>query len=267
MQKPFLKWAGGKSKLSSTIQPLLPLGDRLVEPFVGSGSIFINTNYKSYLLADVNEDLINLYLELQANGQSFIDYTKSFFTVDNNTQQEYYKLRETFNSTTDTRLKSALFVYLNRHCFNGLCRYNKSGGFNVPFGKYDKPYFPEAEMQAFHTKSSNAVFITNDFKSTLTSCISGDIVYCDPPYVPLSDTADFTAYASSGFTMADQEDLLLLSLSLRENGIPVLISNHATDWTLEKYKDAEITEIEVSRTISAKANERKKAKELLALFK
>ena len=160
MQKPFLKWAGGKTKLCGKINKELPHGDRLIEPFVGSGAVFMNTNYENYLLADVNNDIITMYKYLQTEGQLFIDYCRTFFIQANNTQSVFLTNRLEFNTTTDTRLKSALFLYLNRHCFNGLCRYNKKGGFNVPFGKYDKPYFPEAEMKAFHAKSKIATFIS-----------------------------------------------------------------------------------------------------------
>ena len=267
MQKPFLKWAGGKSRLCETINKELPAGTRLIEPFVGSGSVFMNTDYDSYLLADTNNDIIVMYQYLQNEGQTFIDYCKTFFIPANNTQTEFTKKREEFNTTTNTRLKSALFLYLNRHCFNGLCRYNSKGGFNVPFGKYDKPYFPELEMQAFYSKSKKATFINADFRVTMQNSTYGDVFYCDPPYVPLTDTAYFTNYTAGGFNIKDQEELRDLAISLREQDVPVLISNHSTEWTLQNYSEANIVEFEVRRTISADGNKRTKAKELLALFK
>lgn len=267
MQKPFLKWAGGKTRLCEKINTVLPSGNRLVEPFVGSGAVFMNTEFDDYLLADTNDDIINLYKHLQTEGQQFIDYCKTFFTPANNTQAEYLKNRVVFNATTDIRLKSALFLYLNRHCFNGLCRYNKKGGFNVPFGKYDKPYFPENEMKAFYEKSKIATFINADFKVTMKNSVYGDVCYCDPPYVPLTDTAYFTSYTVGGFNIKDQEDLRDLAITLQEQDVPVLISNHSTDWTLQNYSEAMIVEFDVQRTISAKGDKRTKAKELLALFK
>ena len=133
--KPFLKWAGGNYRLIDRIQSVLPAGNRLIEPFVGSGAVFLNTNYKSNLLTDSNPDLINLFKNLQNEGQNFINYCSSFFVPENNNELAFYQFREEFNTTTDIRKKSALFGYLNRHCFNGLCRYNSKGGFNVPFGR------------------------------------------------------------------------------------------------------------------------------------
>ncbi|MGB1800627.1 MAG: DNA adenine methylase, partial [Gammaproteobacteria bacterium] len=107
--KPFLKWPGGKFKLVERIQNKLDTGKRFVEPFVGSGAVFLNTNYKEYLLADTNPDLINLYLQVQKNEKGFIDYCESFFSSENNNEESYYQFRSKFNSTKSKRLKSALF--------------------------------------------------------------------------------------------------------------------------------------------------------------
>jgi DNA adenine methylase len=159
--KPFLKWAGNKHQIVRHIRSILdtlPPGSRLIEPFVGSGAVFLNTRYPRYLLSDVNQDLIHLYQTLQSEGQNFIDYCRSFFVPENNTPDRFYELRVTFNTTQNKTLKAALFLYLNRHCYNGLCRYNAKNGFNVPFGRYSKPYFPEQEMWAFYEKSREAVF-------------------------------------------------------------------------------------------------------------
>ena len=158
IKKPFLKWAGGKTRVLKHILPLLPKGKRLVEPFCGSGSVFLNTNYEEYLVSDINPDLINIYNFLKEENKDFIEYCKSFFTSNNNTQERYTELRDLFNSTKDIRIKSALFIYLNRHGFNGLCRYNSTGGFNVPFGRYTKPYFPEKEMLLFQEKTKTVTF-------------------------------------------------------------------------------------------------------------
>ena len=157
--RSFLKWAGGKYRLSDVIGSLLPKADHLIEPFVGAGSIFLNTDYDSYTLNDINLDLINLYKVLKANPQKFIDDSARFFVPENNQAEVYYQLRKEFNSTTDKYHRSLLFLYMNRHGYNGLCRYNKSGGYNVPFGKYKRPYFPEAELAYFAEKSQKATFV------------------------------------------------------------------------------------------------------------
>ena len=266
MPKPFLKWAGGKTRLCAKINSILPTGNRLIEPFVGAGSVFLNTNYPEYLLSDVNQDLINIYRILQADGLDFIRYAEQFFTPENNTQDAYIENRAVFNSTTDTKLKSALFIYLNKHCFNGLCRYNSKGGFNVPYGKYVSPVFPEEALISFCEKSKMAEFQIADFKTTMSSAKRGDVVYCDPPYVPLTETANFTNYSSGGFNKKDQEDLANMAMILRDKGIPVLISNHDTEWVRDLYASAEIIEFQVTRSIAAKKEKRGKANEIMAFF-
>lgn len=265
--KPFLKWPGGKYKVVHRIKELLPPGKRLIEPFVGSGAVFLNTEgYEEYLLADINQDLIHLYQILQSDGEAFIQYCKTFFVDGNNNPDAYYSFREIFNSTKDIALKSALFLYLNRFSFNGLVRYNLAGKFNAPFGRYKKPYFPEEEMRYFHRKAQRATFIWADFRQTLSMAESGDVIYADPPYVKLSNTANFTEYSAGGFGRKEHEELTFRSKELADNGIYVLLSNHETQYTLSAYSSAEIVSIEVQRNISCDGSNRRKAKELLALF-
>ncbi|MDD4238331.1 MAG: Dam family site-specific DNA-(adenine-N6)-methyltransferase [Desulfotomaculaceae bacterium] len=264
--RPFLKWAGNKYQILERIEAVLPQGSRLIEPFVGSGAVFLNLAYQEYLLADINGDLIDLYLTLQSEGESFISYCKTFFTEENNLDKRYYEMRELFNTTKDNTLKAALFIYLNRHSYNGLCRYNSKGGFNTPFGKYIKPKFPEKAMFHFLSKAKNAVFKVADFRDIMKTAKKGDVVYCDPPYVPLSATANFTAYSCSGFGNKDQVELAELARALAGRGVPVLISNHATEFTLDAYKTAKIERLAVQRFISCDGANRGKAEEVLALF-
>jgi DNA adenine methylase len=167
--RPFLKWAGNKYRLMSRIGAVLPEGRRLVEPFVGSGAVFLNTDYPEYRLADANPDLINVYRTLQREGQAFVDDCRQYFTPDYNAPDVYYALRDRFNASKDVKLRSVLFVYFNRHGYNGLCRYNSRGKFNVPFGRYTRPYFPQREMLEFHRKSSQAEFIHSPIRPTSLS--------------------------------------------------------------------------------------------------
>jgi len=264
--RTFLKWAGNKQRLVGRITALLPRGKRLIEPFTGSGALFLNTDYPAYLLADSNGDLIDLYTRLQREGTDFIDFCRTLFVPENNRPDAFYTLRATFNGTTDNRLKSAIFLYLNRHGYNGLCRYNASGGFNVPFGRYKKPYFPQAEMEAFWQKSRSARFCHADFVTTLQATVPGDVVYCDPPYVPLSKTAHFTSYSAGGFGFDQQIALAAAAREAASRGVPVLISNHATPEIEEAYAGAQIERFQVQRYISADADNRNSAAELLALF-
>jgi DNA adenine methylase len=264
--KPFLKWAGGKYRLVDLIKTTLPKGNRLIEPFVGSGALFLNTDYSTNLLADSNPDLINLFQLIQKEGQGFINYCQGLFVPENNTELVFYKLREEFNATNDLRRKAALFVYLNRHCFNGLCRYNSKGGFNVPYGRYTKPILPEKEMFYFYEKSKHAVFEVADFITTMEKAKTGDVVYCDPPYVPLSATSSFTSYSKGGFGLDEQNALADMAKKLQKKGITVVISNHDTVFTNEVYHPAKIITFDVQRFISSDTKNRNAVGELLAVF-
>ena len=139
--RPFLKWAGSKYNCLKEVLSALPKGRRLIEPFTGSGVVFMNTSYSSYLLAESNRDLIQLFTALQNQGESFITYCQDYFKPEKNDKELYYQMRDRFNSLPHSSERSALFLYLNRHGYNGLCRYNSKGIYNVPFGLYKKPYF------------------------------------------------------------------------------------------------------------------------------
>jgi len=264
--KPFLKWAGNKYQIVERIKEQLPAGERLVEPFAGSGAVFLNTNYEQYLVADANRDLIHLYQHLQREGTGFIAYCRQFFVPENNAKAQFYHFRAEFNQTTDSRYKSALFLYLNKHCFNGLCRYNQKGAYNVPFGRYKKPYFPEKEMLSFHQKAQAAVFCHSDFATVMAGAKRGDVIYCDPPYVPLSETANFTSYSAGGFGVAEQQMLARQAMACAERGVPVVISNHDTEFVRAEYAGARFQAFAVQRYISCNGSKREKAAELLAIF-
>ena len=133
--KSFLKWAGNKHRILDKIKTYLPRADRLIEPFLGSATVFLNTSYPSYLLADNNPDLISLYKHLQKEGQFFIDYCRIFFNTTLNNAEEFYRLRRLFNETKENRIKAALLLYLNKHCFNGLARFNRKAIFSHPCQK------------------------------------------------------------------------------------------------------------------------------------
>jgi DNA adenine methylase len=265
--KPFLKWAGNKYRIIDRIRKRLPAGNRLIEPFAGSGAVFLNTDYARYLVCDSNPDLITLYQVLKKDGVTFIDQCQELFTDKYNCETTYYRLRQEFNCCTDPRRKAALFVYFNRHGYNGLCRYNNRGEFNVPFGRYKRPYFPLREMMHFHDKAQQATFRHGDFERHMLSARPGDVVYCDPPYVPLSASANFTSYSAGGFDLAQQQRLADIAEQLSADGIPVLVSNHNTPFTRQAYRAASRCErFQVRRFISCNGNKRERAGELLALF-
>lgn len=264
--KSFLKWAGGKYSIIETIKENLPKGKRLVEPFVGSGAVFLNTDYEAYLLADANKDLIDLFNTVKKEGIYFIDYASYYFDASFNNEESFYEFRKEFNETLDMRKKSALFIYLNRHCFNGLCRYNKKGGFNVPFGRYKQPIFPRELLINFYHKSQSAVFIHASFEETFNLIQNDDVVYCDPPYVPLSASSSFTSYTVDGFNENHQKKLAELSELTNKKGNYVMISNHDNEFTRLIYANAKIKNFDVQRFISSKTTQRNKAPELLAIY-
>lgn len=264
--RPFLKWPGGKFRLLDKILPRLPKGSTWVEPFVGAGAVFLNVNTEQAILNDINPDLIHLYQLIKTEGKTFIDHASQFFTKKNNQKNLYYDLRAEFNDSSDTVLRSALFLYLNKHGYNGLCRYNQSGGFNVPFGQYKNPKFPEQALLLFHQKSQHAVFTCQDYRQTLNNLCKDSVVYCDPPYVPISKSASFTQYSGKIFTWQDQQDLAHMAKTLAKKGTKVLISNHDIKALREIYQGARIHSFPVTRTISCNIHNRKPVKELLALF-
>ena len=267
--RAFLKWAGGKFPLVEEIHRYLPQGDCLVEPFVGAGSVFLNTEFDRYHLADINSDLINLYNIVKTRTADFIRDAQLLFTPESNNEICYYQRRTEFNTSTDAYQRALLFLYLNRHCYNGLCRYNLRGEFNVPFGRYRKPYFPEAELLWFAERAQKATFVCESYDVTLTNAGKGSVVYCDPPYAPLSATANFTAYHTNSFSLREQENLAALAAQLAssENRIPVLISNHDTALTRLWYQDAVLHVVKARRSISRSITGRTKVDELLALYR
>ncbi len=235
---------------------------------MGAGSVFLNTDYDAYILADINSDLINLYNIVKLRTDDFVRDARTLFADEFNNSDQFYLLREEFNTSTEPYRRALLFLYLNRHCYNGLCRYNLRGEFNVPFGRYKKPYFPEEELYWFAEKSRNATFVCEHYRDTMAKAAAGAVVYCDPPYAPLSATANFTAYHTNSFSIADQQSLAQLAHQLSvESRVPVLISNHDTELTRDWYQNAALYVVKARRTISRNILGRSKVNELLALYR
>ncbi|MEH0703444.1 adenine-specific DNA-methyltransferase [Citrobacter portucalensis] len=265
--RAFLKWAGGKYPLLDDIKRHLPQGECLIEPFVGAGSVFLNTDFSRYILADINSDLISLYNIVKTRTDEYVQASRELFMPETNQAEVYYRFREEFNASEDPFRRAVLFLYLNRFGYNGLCRYNLRGEFNVPFGRYKKPYFPEAELYHFAEKAQNAEFHCLSYEESMDRADSNSVVYCDPPYAPLSATANFTAYHTNSFSPKEQAHLAEMAEKLVSKQIPVLISNHDTPDTREWYRAAKHFQVKVRRSISSNGGTRKKVNELLALYK
>ncbi len=278
MNKSFLKWAGNKFRVLPDLLPHIGSPKKYIEPFGGSLSVALNINAEEYILNDINQDLYSLYTNVD---EKFVNECKELFTDENNTKEKYLELRKLFNTIKDCRERAKLFLYLNKHAFNGLSRYNSKGEYNVPYGriakdsktgekKINKAHFPEQELNHFRdvflTQKVNFFNTSFSDKSLYQNIGPGDVVYFDPPYVPASETASFTDYAKEGFTYDQQIQLAELAESLCNRCAKVIISNHDVPTTRELYKNAEIYSIQVRRSISANKTSRKKVNELIAVY-
>lgn len=262
-----IKWAGGKTRVMPELLKHLPKADCLIEPFVGSGSVFMNTEYRRYVLCDSNRALIHFFSVLTRFTDELIDVARSFFT-DGNFSEDYYACRDGFNFISKNQVIgsarkiqwAAMFLYLNRHGFNGLYRVNQKGEFNVPFGKYAAPYFPEKEMRLFAEKANDtkAIFLHADFRHSIPDVMQlayDAVIYCDPPYIPASKTANFTAYGKP-FTPDDHRALVATLLEVnRQHGTRSVISNSDTPETREIYTPFMLHALSVRRSVSAKSRD------------
>ncbi|ECG1721281.1 Dam family site-specific DNA-(adenine-N6)-methyltransferase [Salmonella enterica subsp. diarizonae serovar 17:z10:e,n,x,z15] len=268
-RRPFLKWAGGKYSLLPDLYQLIPAGMRLIEPFVGGGSVFLNSDkHACFLLADVNTDLINLYQMLAVVPGAVIRHARVMFDRLNNAES-YTALRDEFNAQVmDGPERAAAFLFLNRHCFNGLIRYNRNNQFNVGWGKYPSPYFPLDEINAFTEMAHNCVFMAAGFRRTLALAGEGDVVYCDPPYEPMPGTAGFTNYAAGGFTWDDHIALAECCVAAHQRGARIVIGNSTAPRVVDLYSQYgfEIHHISARRSISSKGSTRETAKDLVAIL-
>ena len=258
-----LKWTGNKTAIMPELIKHLPSGPRLVEPFAGSCAVMMATDYPHYLVADINADLINMYQVIKDEVEHFIAISKALFAC-NNFSEQYYVIREEFNHlhSLDLIWKAAYFLFLNRHCYRGLCRYNRAGHFNVPYGNYKAPYFPEAEIRTFAEKAQRATFICASYDETLALLVPGDVIYCDPPY-----DGTFSAYHTAGFTEDDQYQLASILERRASEGHPVIVSNSDTFLTRSLYRNFTHNRINVKRSIGIAAGEGKTADELIAVLK
>jgi len=264
---PFLKWLGGKRRLAKLILSLLPSEGRLIEPFVGAGSVFLASEHAELVLNDSNPDLMAIYTALQHEPAALIAEAKALFSGENLSQASFYNLREEFNNLGPSLRRAALFIYLNRHGFNGLCRYSLAGRYNVPWGKPTvTPHFPESELWAAAARLERATLFCGDFAAAFAQVRSGDAVFCDPPYLSLEGKASFTKYDGHGFGIQDHERLVALAREACARGATVAICNHDVAEARNLYAGREIVAIQVARSISASGTPRTPAAEIIAVY-
>lgn len=265
--KPFLKWAGGKQRLLPHLREVLPPGKRLIEPFLGAGSVFLGTDYPEYLLGDANPDLMAVWVALQSNPAEYVSRAERLFSRENTSADAYARLRGEFNTSTDRLERAALFLYLNRFGFNGVFRVNGSGNMNTPYG-YPKvtPSFPAAALEGAAMKLSLARLHIGGFSALMDQAGAGDVVYCDPPYSDVGNPS-FTAYTRSRFGEKEHEELISSARLAASRGAFVAISNHANEYTRSLYKGFETHELVVRRSVATKSEARGQAREILAILK
>lgn len=266
--QPFLKWVGGKRRLLPTLLPLLPSGTRLIEPFVGAGSVFLAAGFERQLLADNNPVLMALYQRVQTDVGALLAELRPYFTEANRSAAAYLAHRDTFNApATPLATKAVLFVYLNKFGFNGLYRTNRRGECNTPYGHPARlPALPEAAILEFAEHLKSAELRCADFAEVMQEAQAGDVIYCDPPYADQADKPSFTAYGQAGFSWADQERLAAQARTLAMAGVTVVISNHDTPATRALYTGATLHALSVHRSIAGRATARGMVCELVAVF-
>ncbi len=265
---PFLKWAGGKRQLLALLAALLPRAfGTYFEPFLGGGALFFELvrrgRVRRAVLGDVNGDLILTYRAVRDHVDALIEALIPL--RDGHDEAHYYAARERFNAEPgDPVERAALVIYLNQTGFNGLFRVNRQGRFNVPYGRYVRPaVFHEARLRAASAALQCAELRPGDFATTLADAAPGDFAYLDPPYVPLSATAHFTAYARGGFDAAEQQRLAETFARLTTRGVHAMLSNHQSPQLRGLYDAAVLTPVPARRAINSRGDRRGVVAEVL----
>lgn len=260
---PAIKWAGGKTQLLNIITENLPDSyNNYYEPFIGGGAVLLSVKPEKALINDINEQLINLYIQIRDSVDDILNKINNLDSVPC-TKEFYYSIREQYNQKILSGEKdaqaAALMIWLNKHCFNGLYRVNSKGLFNVPFNNRVKgKSVDESNIRAISDYLNQArVNITcMDFEEACTTVSAGDFVYFDSPYVPESETAYFTDYAKGGFSLEDHKRLSKLFKCLDEKGAKIMLSNNDVPLVRELYEGYKIQSFAVKRMINRNANKR-----------
>jgi DNA adenine methylase len=263
--RPFLKWAGGKGQLMAQLLPLLPSRPvrRYFEPFVGSAALFFALRPDEATLSDVNAELVDCYRAVQADVEGVI----AALSTHRYEERAYYRVREQDPEALPPTKRAARTIYLNKTGYNGLYRVNRAGRFNVPFGRYTNPGFASREslenLRACSRALAGVRLLVRDFGDVVGDAREGDLVYFDPPYVPLSDTSDFTAYVPGGFGPRDQERLASVVHALDARGVHVMLSNSDAPVVRDLYARYHIDVVSAARSINSRANRRGKIAEVV----
>ena len=258
---PVLKWVGGKRQLLETLRPLLPKRiTRYCEPFVGGGALLFDIQPEIAYINDINYELINVYTVIKENVDELITTLSQF----NNDSETFYTVRdwdrdkETYNSLSKVQ-KAARVLYLNKTCYNGLYRVNNAGEFNTPFGNYRNPNIinsPVLKAVNSYLNMAEIHISSMDYAEVLNCIPKNTFVYLDPPYDPISETSNFTGYSKGGFNKDAQIKLRECCDLLTSRGLKFMLSNSATDFIIEQYKNYNISIVHAKRSINSVASKR-----------
>jgi DNA adenine methylase len=263
--QPFLKWAGGKGQLLDQYEPYFPQTPMhgYFEPFVGSGAVFFRLRernlFETYCLADLNPELLTCYCVVRDHVDDLIARLREHKA--HHSREYYYALRSRDRDPSwpdaSPVERAARLIYLNKTCYNGLWRVNQQGFFNVPMGSYANPDIANANRlrAASHALQGIELAVTG-FEAVIDQAGSGDFVYFDPPYHPLSKTASFTSYAREDFGEDEQRKLARVFAALDRRGCWVMLSNSDTPFVRELYQSYRIETVTARRAINSARSKR-----------
>ena len=258
---PVVKWVGGKRQLIDDLTPLFPKKiTAYCEPFVGGGAVLFSLQPKIAYINDINAELINIYEVIRDDVDALI----AALSEHKNEEKYFYSIRD-WDRDSETYLqrskvqRAARIIYLNKTCYNGLFRVNNAGEFNAPYGHYKKPNIvsaPTLRAVSNYFQSTQLTFTNTDYAEVLSNVPKGTFVYLDPPYDPVSDTANFTGYTRGGFDRTEQVRLRECCDELTRRKIKFMLSNSATEFIREQYADYDITPVRAKRAINSNASKR-----------
>lgn len=275
--QPFLKWAGGKGQLLDQFEQFLPSEPMrgYYEPFVGSGAVFFHLRprklFDRYQLSDVNPELVNCYRVIRDQVDALIAQLAEHKAQHHAQGSDYYYTvrewdRQPDWSQQDDVTRAARMIYLNKTCYNGLWRVNSKGYFNVPVGRYKNPaILDEPRLLAASDALDGVDLCVQDFEAVVHQAGAGDFVYFDPPYVPLSDTANFTSYARRSFGPEQQRELARAFATLADQGARVMLSNSDTSFVRALYKGFRVHTVTARRNINSAKRKRGRVNEIVVV--
>ncbi len=268
---PVVKWAGGKRRLLERILPLVPEHETYYEPFFGGGAVLFALQPEKAVINDSNADLMDIYRVIASQPEELISLLEEHAAHDS--KDYYYEVRaldrdfDRYEAMTDTD-RAARFLYLNKTCFNGLFRVNRSGEFNVPYGRYKNPEIVGADgirAMSSYLNRAKIRMLSQDYREVFRGIRENAFVYLDPPYMPISETSSFTGYTAAGFDRQQQTELKKQCDKLNRRGVKFMLSNSCCDFIIRLYRDYRIEHVSALRSVNARADGRGKVEELLIM--